>query len=94
MTETIRSKHIDSVLIENGFKKRLSENEVVYFTKVYRKNVLGKALKIVLSPGYRYKRCLIKTNIFEDTSVSTDSEMFTKFLADIELANKLFYERK
>ena len=77
MVETIRTRHIDGILIEKGFKKRISENEVVYFTKVYRKDILGKPIKLVISPSLRYKRCTIKTNIFEDTSISSDSSLLT-----------------
>lgn len=94
MIETIRSRHIDGILIEKGFKKRISENEVVYFTKVYRNDILGKPIKLVISPSLRYKRCRIKTNIFEDTSISSDNEIFSKFLSDIELVNHIFNERK
>ena len=94
MIDTIRSRHIDGILIEKGFKKRISENEVVYFTKVYRKDILGKPIKLVISPSLRYKRCTIKTNIFEDTSISSDNEIFSKFLSDIELVNHIFNERK
>ena len=89
--ETNRTRAIDEKMKEAGFKLSRTNLGLRRFFKVYRKNALGENVYININVySNTYKSCTISTNIFADTSITSNSSTFQKLKHDIELVDLLF----